>query len=114
MSEVRITIRFQCQPEHSEHWQVVCDLLGQGKFGWQLQDAIDPISVPAADALDEVWDKLSEGIESFECGGWVDGNTVKLALLTGGLLVEEIKNIWIPWLESCPVTELDYSLYYEY
>ena len=59
MSEVRITIRFQCQPEHSEHWQVVCELLDQGKLGWQLQDAIDPISVPAADALDEVWDKLN-------------------------------------------------------
>ncbi|MFO6423176.1 hypothetical protein [Motilimonas sp. KMU-193] len=111
MSEVTLTIRFVCQPEHSPHWQTSFELLQQERRGWQLQDAIDPISLTAADALEEVWQQLYYGSDAFDIAAYeVDGQQCSLTIVTGAGIAQQLIKHFVPWLQSCPVSNMECKL----
>lgn len=111
VSEAYLDIQFKCDPRHTSDWQVVFQLLSEGRRGWQLQDAIDPISKSAADALDDVWDNLSYGNDSFEVfEASVKGENCHLRLMTGGIVYDELLKHFVPWLKSFPVEDFNVSL----
>ena len=114
MSEAYIDITFTCESENCSHWQTVFDLLAEGQRGWKLQDAIDPISEDAADALDQVWGKLSHGTDSFEVFiAAVEGDKCHLKLMTGGMAVSELEEALMPWFKSCPVKDLHHKVTFD-
>ncbi len=110
MSEVCLDIHFSCEPEHKAHWKTVFHLLVEGKRGWQLQDAVDPISKTAADNLDDVWDNLPHGSDSFEVFiADVKKQQCHLQLMTGGMVIEALVKYLIPWFKECAVSDLRYQ-----
>jgi len=109
--EVKLDIDFDCQIEHLLHWQEVFNLLSSGQKGWQLQDAIDPIDKVAADNLDEMWESLSHGAESFEVfEATITDTRCHLQLMTGSMVVETLEREFVAWLKQCPVARIKSSL----
>lgn len=107
--EVGLFINFDCKPEHVVHWKSVFRLMAQGKLGWQLQDALDPISQSAADSLDDVWDALPYGNGSFEViSATVEGIHCHLGLLTGSPVIDALEKNLLPWLQKCGVSNIQH------
>lgn len=105
--EVYLNIEFDGLSEHWPHWEAVCELLADHKLGWPLQEALDPISVEAADKLESVWEQLPSGNESFE----VHVATFKkghchLKLMTGDMVIDTLTQAFKAWFEYCPVNHL--------
>lgn len=106
-----LKIDFECKPEHIQYWDKAFELLTTGQRGWQLQDAIDPINKAAADALDDVWEALPHGSESFEVFAVeVKGTQCHLKLMAGSMVIDALEKALIPWLQQCGVLNLTYSL----
>ena len=111
MSEAYLSIDFDCKTEHAAHWNVALGLLADGVFNWKFQDALDPISKLSSDALDDVWDNLSYGNDSFEVFEFkMKGNHCHLKLMTGGVVFAELVEYLIAWFKSFPVDDFYYSV----
>lgn len=114
MSEAYLDIHFSCQNEHTGDWETVFNMLEKGNRGWQLQDAIDPISEDAADSLDNVWEKLEYGSDAFEVFvAEVNDTKCHLQLMTGGMVIDELAKNLIEWLKTCPIKEVKSSISYD-
>jgi len=105
--EISLFIDFDCNPAHVVHWESAFKLMAMGKLGWQLQEALDPISQAAADSLDDVWDALPYGNGSFEViSATVEGTHCHLRLLTGSPVIESLESSFLPWLQLCEVLNI--------
>ncbi|WP_147378805.1 hypothetical protein [Motilimonas pumila] len=63
----------------------------------------------AADTLEQVWQRLSMGFDSFEVQqAKITERQCDLQLLTGGMVIQELVNELVPWLKTLPISNLSY------